>query len=415
MSRTLLSTHATGARAKTSLLVSLLAILGAINFADRAVIGLAAPAIIAEIHLSAAQWGIVGSSFFLLFPLSSLAVTAWSDWVGTRKILALLAVVWSLVQFASLVIASFLPLVISRVLLGAGEGPYYGTSTHAASRQIGPAQRGVVFALITLGPALGPALLSPLLVLLLVTVGWRATFAMLGGAGVVWAACWLLLTRERQQERSAHSPIPWKTLFSLLWTPAVSLIILASFASYWYVALLISWVPAYFVEVWHLPQRSVLYVLAISLPWLMAGLLQVGIGVLSDRGFKRGGSRLRVQVLSITLLCGALLLAGVALAPSPLLALLCLSLTPLGATFPLVAALLTDLIPSSSHGTFLGLAVALSSLAGLIAPAVTGLLIQHATSLSVGFQLAYLAAAGFIACCSSLCWLFVRPPLAMAQ
>jgi MFS family permease len=193
------------------------------------------------------------------------------------------------------------------------------------------------------------------------------------------------------------------------------LLILASFASYWYVALLISWVPAYFVEVWHLPQSSLLYVLGISLPWLMGGLMQVGIGVLADRGFKRGGSRLRVQVLSIALLCGALLLAGVALAPSPLLALLWLCLTPLGATFPLVAALLTDLIPSSSHGTFLGLAVAISSLAGLIAPTVRGLLIQHAPSLSVGFQLAYLAAAGFIACSSGLCWLFVRPPLAMVQ
>jgi sugar phosphate permease len=181
------------------------------------------------------------------------------------------------------------------------------------------------------------------------------------------------------------------------------------------VALLISWVPAYLVEVWRLPQSSVLYLLGISLPWLMAGLLQVGIGVLADRGFKRGGSRMRVRVLSITLLTGALLLAGVALAPSPLLALLCLCLKPLGATFPLVAALLTDLIPRSSHGTFLGLAVAISSLAGLIAPTVRGLLIQHAPSLSVGFQLAYLAAAGFIACSSGLCWLFVRPPLAMVQ
>lgn len=409
MSKTIPSGNATSRLAPTSVLVSFLSALGAINFADRAVIGLAGPAIIAEMHLSAAEWGIVGSSFFLLFSLSSLVMTAWSDWVGTRKILAVLAVAWSLVQLASLGIPSFLPLVISRILLGAGEGPYYGTSTHAASRQVVPAQRGFVFALITLGPALGPALLSPLLALVLVTFSWRATFALLGVIGVVWALAWLLVTREPRQESTVRKTIPWKTLLSLLWTPRVILTILAGFASYWYVALLITWVPVYYVEVWHVPQRSALYVLASSLPWLMAGMIQVGVGVLSDRLFKRGGSRLRVQVLSITLLIGALLLAGAALAPSLLIAILCLSLTPLGATFPLTIALLADMTPTSYHGTFLGLSVAIASLAGLIAPAVTGLLIQHATSPIVGFRFAYLAATCFIACCSGFCWVFVRP------
>src|SRR5579862_10026810 len=124
MNSTLPSGNVRSALTRTSVLVFFLSALGAINFADPAVIGLAGPAIIAEMHLSAAQWGLVGSSFFLLFPLSSLLMTAWSDWVGTRKILALLAVAWSLVQLATLVISSFLPLVISRVLLGAGEGPY---------------------------------------------------------------------------------------------------------------------------------------------------------------------------------------------------------------------------------------------------------------------------------------------------
>lgn len=409
MSKTLQSEKVTSTLAPTSVLVSFLAVLGAINFADRAVIGLAGPAIIAEMHLPTTQWGLVGSSFFLLFSLSSLIVPAWSDWVGTRKILAGMAVVWSLVQLATLVITSFFPLLISRIILGAGEGPYYGTSTSTASKQTVPAQRGFVFALITLGPALGPALLSPLLVLLLVAFNWRATFALLGVIGVVWALAFLLATREGKPERTVQETIPWKMLFSLLRTPGVIFTILASFASYWYIALLISWVPVYYVQVWHLPQSSALYLLSVSLPWLVGGIIQVGVGWLSDRLFKRGGGRLRVQVLSITLLIGALLLAGAAQAPSLLLAIFCLSFTPLGATFPLAIALLTDMTPTSHQGAFLGLCVAVASIAGLIAPAVTGLLIQHATSPMAGFQLAYLVAMGFIACSSVLSWVFVRP------
>jgi ACS family hexuronate transporter-like MFS transporter len=409
MSRTLEAEKVTRTLAPTPILVSFLSVLGTINFADRAVIGLAGPAIIAEMHLSAAQWGFVGSSFYLLFSLSSLVTTTWSDWAGTRKILAGLAVIWSLVQFAALIIPSFLPLVISRILLGAGEGPYYGTSTNAADKQIAPAQRGFVFALITLGPTLGPALFTPLLALLLVALNWRATFALLGVVGVLWALSWLLVTREPEKDRSEAKTIPWKMLLSLLWTPGVILTLLASFACYWYGTLLLFWVPAYYVQVWHLPPGNALYVLGISLPWLMTGILQVGVGWLSDRFFKSGGGRLRVQVLSITLLIGALLIAGVALAPSLLLAILCLSLTPIGATIPLTMALLADWAPESHRGAFLGLGVAFGTLSGLIAPVVTGQLLQHAASPIAGFRLAYLVITLFMACCSGLCWIFVRP------
>ena len=103
-----------------------------------------------------------------------------------------------------------------------------------------PAQRGFVFALMTLGPALGPALLSPLLALLPVAFSWRATWALLGAIGAVWVLAFLLVTRERQPARTMQKTIPWKTLFSLLWKPAVILTMLASFASDWYLALLIS-------------------------------------------------------------------------------------------------------------------------------------------------------------------------------
>ena len=69
----------------------MLFVLGAINFADKAVLGLAAIPIIKELHLSPAQYGVVSGSLFWLFSLSSVLVTAWADVVGTKKILALLA------------------------------------------------------------------------------------------------------------------------------------------------------------------------------------------------------------------------------------------------------------------------------------------------------------------------------------
>lgn len=57
-------------------MIILLLVLGAINFADKAMLGLAAVPIIKELHLSPAQYGLVSSSLFWLFALSSVLVTA---------------------------------------------------------------------------------------------------------------------------------------------------------------------------------------------------------------------------------------------------------------------------------------------------------------------------------------------------
>jgi len=73
------------------IMISMLLGLGVINFADKAVLGLAAVPIINELHLSPAQYGLVSGSLFLLFALSSLMVTGWSDRIGTKTVLALLA------------------------------------------------------------------------------------------------------------------------------------------------------------------------------------------------------------------------------------------------------------------------------------------------------------------------------------
>ena len=70
--------------------------LGVINFADRAVLGLAALSIMRELHLSPAQYGLASGSFFLLYALSSVLVTAWSDRIGTKRVLALLATSWAI-------------------------------------------------------------------------------------------------------------------------------------------------------------------------------------------------------------------------------------------------------------------------------------------------------------------------------
>jgi ACS family D-galactonate transporter-like MFS transporter len=65
-------THATRTPKGAWLIVALLFLFMLINFADKAVIGIAAIPIMQELQLSPRQFGLIGSSFFLLFSVSAI-------------------------------------------------------------------------------------------------------------------------------------------------------------------------------------------------------------------------------------------------------------------------------------------------------------------------------------------------------
>src|SRR5262245_39237399 len=54
------------------LIIALLFLFMVINFADKAVIGIAAVPMMQELRLSPREFGLIGSSFFLLFSLSAI-------------------------------------------------------------------------------------------------------------------------------------------------------------------------------------------------------------------------------------------------------------------------------------------------------------------------------------------------------
>ena len=78
---------------------SLLFLYMMINFADKAVVGLAAVPIMRELDLTPKQYGALGSSFFLLFSLSGVLVGFQANRRPTRWIILLLAASWAVVQF----------------------------------------------------------------------------------------------------------------------------------------------------------------------------------------------------------------------------------------------------------------------------------------------------------------------------
>src|SRR5260370_6834477 len=91
--------------------VVLLLIFMVINFADKAVIGIAAAPIMQELELGPRQVGLVGSSFFLLFAASSVATGFLVNRVQTRWVLLTMCFISPLTQFPSIASVDFYTLL----------------------------------------------------------------------------------------------------------------------------------------------------------------------------------------------------------------------------------------------------------------------------------------------------------------
>src|SRR6266516_2401507 len=189
------------------------------------------------------------------------------------KNITLLATTWAIVQIATLFVITFFGLLLPSVVLGAGEGPSYGTSVTSASKWLPPDRRAFGLGIVSFGGSIGPAVFAPLLSFVIVLLGWRAAFALCGIIGILWVLTWQLVARERPAEgdlpvvktRVAHHQTRWPQLFRILFSRTIVCSILAAFSVYWSTALLLNWTPVYLVSVRNLTLTDPLYLLGVSL------------------------------------------------------------------------------------------------------------------------------------------------------
>ena len=170
--------------------MGLLVIFMMINFADKAVVGLAAVPIIRDFHLTNEQFSQIGSAFFLLFSVSAALVGFVVNRVDTKIVLAAMAFIWALTLMPMLGLVSVWALVASHIVLGVSEGPAYPVALHAVYKSFPDERRAFPTSLLSIGAAIGVGLATPLLTWIILTYNWRIAFGFLGVVGFVWVAVW---------------------------------------------------------------------------------------------------------------------------------------------------------------------------------------------------------------------------------
>ena len=116
-----------------------------------------------------------------------------------------MVVIWCAVQFSTLFVSSFTFLLITRIILGAGEGPSYSLAMTAASKWLPKEKRGLGLSIVSIGSPVGVAISAPILMNLMANYGWRSAFIATGVIGVIWIAVWLWIVKEKANSEEESS------------------------------------------------------------------------------------------------------------------------------------------------------------------------------------------------------------------
>lgn len=174
-----------------------------INYLDRALLGIAAPALQDELGLDAATLGFVLSAFSWTYFFAQIPVGILLDRFRVGLVYALSLIVWSLVTLLHAVAAGFGSLVGLRFALGLAEAPCFPANNNIVAMWFPRRERGRAIAAYTAAEYVGLSFLSPLLYLVIQHLGWRALFALAGSVGMAYG--WLFLRKYR--DPSEHSEV----------------------------------------------------------------------------------------------------------------------------------------------------------------------------------------------------------------
>ena len=279
--------------------LSLLFAAGAINFMDRASLSVANTVVRAELHLTATDMGWLLSAFSLAYGFSQLPLISLMQRIGTRWALGGGLAVWSGAQLLISLVRGLPSFLVLRVLLGVGESPFYPAGVQSVREWFPVERRGRATALMNMSQTLSLAAAPPLLTCMMLRIGWRSMFAVLGGVGMIVAAAWCLLHRPRTAAAPpAEASVPAENTWSFLLRQRTVWGMMLGFGGVNYTSwLYIAWIPGYLETSRHLTLARSGWVGAI--PFLFGALGMAFNGLVSDWQVQRGQSPATVHRLNL--------------------------------------------------------------------------------------------------------------------
>jgi ACS family glucarate transporter-like MFS transporter len=380
--------------------VFLIAMAITVNYIDRVNISVATPTLMAVLGLSASQMGVLMSAFFWSYTLMMIPVGALLNKFGPKMLMFYSCLGWGMVTVLTSLVSSFGSFLAVRIGLGITEAPSYPAAPRVVSVWVPKRERTMASACFDCCARVGNAFAPPLVALIIVAWGWKASFVVSGLIAVIYSFVWLYLYKDpdehpkvteselayiRQDEVLSEEgsvvvkPIPMVKLF----TYRVILQLCGGYALYMYFwTTFNSWIPAYMMNVCGLSLKSMGF--AAMYPYIAGVTMELIGGFVFDRWFRNGASitAIRRTGMGVGMIGGAICLymATQAAATSPAMAIFWLTCSmgifSFGASN--VWAIPTDIAPYGQAGGVGGVYSFVGNFGSLLGPIITGVIVDTA-------------------------------------
>ncbi|GAA1376410.1 MFS transporter [Peribacillus frigoritolerans] len=391
-----------------------------INFADKSIVGLAAVPIMKEFNLTYAEWGLVGSSYYWLYPVTGIFGAAWADRLGAKKVLGFIMLTWTVLQFGVLAITALPLLILYRILLGTFEGPYSPIAYSHADKWFPPKLKGFANSVVVGGGTVGAMIVAPILVSLITIFGWKVAFAALGAASLVWFFLFQFLTKEnpvevyenvQKKKKQKLEKIKVKDFLLLLASPTALFTTLAYFSTYILVVWFSVWLPIYLVEAVKMTPGQM--GTSVAIIGVVSVCIYMGVSMASDHLFKKNQNwrSSRVFVVAGAMILGALFFSSIMIFQNPIWVIVAMCLAK-GLTYAILPIGPTIMINEMQDrgGLMTSILTSSGNLAGIVAPLLTGYIISLAGGNQLlGYNLSILFMAILVLAFGILFAIFVKP------
>ena len=401
-----------------------LIMLGAlVNFLSRQALSIAAPTVIASLHITNQQYGWITSAFqggIMVQPVVGYII----DTMGVKSGFALFAFLWSVICMAHGLATNWQMLAGLRGLLGFAEGAFSPGGLKVVAEWFPARERGLAGGLYNIGPSLGSMVAPPLVAWAILNYSWQASFVIVGLISLVWVALWLMFYRPVRKHPALSTEerdyiLSGQEAFLQADDNKPSILSILGRRNFWGIALprfltdptwgmLSFWVPLYLTTVRHFDLKHI--ALYAWMPFLAADLGCIFGPMVVIFLQRRGLDLIDARRAAFTL--GAIMMIGVAftgVVQSSLMAVALISLAgfahqTLSVTMITMA---TDLFPRNEVGTVAGMAGTCANLGILIFTFELGQRVDQIGYTPIFVLLAVLdIVAAFVA------WTVIRKPAA---
>lgn len=186
-------------------IISLVALATVINYIDRSALAIMWPNISKDLGMTKEDYSAIAILFTIAYAISQTVSGKLYDWIGTRMGFVVSILIWSFSAALQGVAKGLAAFGIFRFTLGLGEAGNWPGATKSNAEWFPVKERAFAQGIFNSGASIGSIISPPLIAFLYLWVGWKLTFVVLGGLGILWIIPWLVVNKALPKTH------PWLT------------------------------------------------------------------------------------------------------------------------------------------------------------------------------------------------------------